>query len=221
MSSSLVSRRLRLEILLLPPHWNHNPLPLISQLSPWHGATLTALWGPSSSEEDGNNSNRDPLKRRIESISTPLSLPPSQKNASSREGTQEWREGQKGPQTEGSACHHCSKQDYLFSCLSGMPRRAGSCPCCDRGSRVSSSRKGSASRREALEVNTLRMPENTGLRGRQWGGMGKWCRFWNFQGSLCDTNSLACYAHTCSCQTMVFYVLWGLCVIPPDSGEGV
>lgn len=89
-------------------------------------------------------------------------------------------------------CHRCSKQDYLFSCLSGMPKRAGSYPCCDRGSRVSNSRTGSASRREALEVNTLRMPENTGLGGREWGGMGKQCRFWNFQGSLCDTNSLAC-----------------------------
>lgn len=54
--------------------------------------------GPPSSEEDGNNSNKDPLKRKIESISTPLSFLPPQKNISSREGTQEWREKQKGPQ---------------------------------------------------------------------------------------------------------------------------
>ena len=47
LSSSLVSRRLQLELPRLPPHWSHNPLPLISQLSPWHWATLTALRGPS------------------------------------------------------------------------------------------------------------------------------------------------------------------------------
>ena len=58
-----------------------------------------------------------------------------------------------------------------------MPKRAGSCPWCDMRSRVSNSRTGSASRREAPEVNTLRMPVNTGLGGREWGGMGKQCRF--------------------------------------------
>ena len=58
-----------------------------------------------------------------------------------------------------------------------MPKRAGSRPWCDTRSRVSNLRTGSASRGEAPEVNALRMPENTGLGGRAWGGMGKQSRF--------------------------------------------
>lgn len=63
-------------------------------------SNLTVLRGPSCPQKKMEiTATKTPLKRKIESVFPlpPVLLPP-QKNISSREGTQEWREKVKGPQ---------------------------------------------------------------------------------------------------------------------------